>query len=228
MQQWGVDGYQIRTSYEEWREVKDIAYTSDGTRFVSCGGGGVMVRESESGMVVVKIGAPDRGLNRCCILPDGRFVACASGSTVLVWDITIPEPRLVGHLAKHSDTVLFITFSSSFISVSKDRSIKLWQSSGFMAVSTTADDTATLHSPTQVNSINLFAKEYTVVTSDSSGVVKTHPSRLQPREFGIRTCWAILWSFLFTGRRLRNSTSGMCTMVNSSGSSAAPMAPSGT
>ena len=173
VQQWDVDGHQIGTSYHEEGRVQDFAYALDGARFVSCGGKVATVRDSESGAVVVQLGAPDQeNLSGCCFSPDGRFVACKANTIIYVWDITLPKPRLVGQV-EHSDSITFIAFSSSLISGSHDRSVKFWQSSSFLTNSTTTDHTIGLHGSTPVKSVNLFAEDGIVVTSDSSGMVKT-------------------------------------------------------
>ena len=171
--QWSVDGHQIGTSYHEERGVWDLAYALDGTRFVSCGGRNATVRDSATGEVVVKLNAPDKNaLSNCCLSLDGRLVACRADTIIYVWDITISGPRLVGHI-EHSRSVTSIAFPSSLISGSGDRSVKFWPSNGFLLDSVTTDHMAMLRGSTSIKSINLFAEEGAVVTSDSSGVVKT-------------------------------------------------------
>jgi len=102
-----------RNFHHEGDEVEDLAYASDGTRFVSCGGEGAVVRDSESGAAVAKLEATYlEPLYRCCISPDGRFVACAAVLTIYVWDVTISGPRLAARLVGHYNTVSFLTFSS--------------------------------------------------------------------------------------------------------------------
>ena len=173
IQQWDVGGRQIGTSCQEGG-LRDLAYALDGTRFVSCGGWVVTVRDSESGAVVVKPVVPDQTfLRRCCFSRDGRFIACATDDVIYVWDITISGAPLVGRLTGHSNHIIAITFPSSFISASWDRSIKFWQSSNFLADSKTTDQMVGMHGLTPIKSVNLFAKDGTVVTSDESGVVKT-------------------------------------------------------
>ena len=173
IRQWNISGRQIGTPYNETHRVDDLAYASDGTRFVSCGGRIATVRSS-SGGVVVKLDAQDTtSLHRCRFSPDGRFVACAAKTTIWVWDITIPGGRLVGRLLGHTDDITFLAFSSSLISGSRDRSLKFWQCSSFVTDSATTDQMATLHGSTPIVSVNLFAEDNTVVTSDESGVVNT-------------------------------------------------------
>ena len=156
VQQWDVDGHQIGISHDEAEAVWDLAYSSDGTRFVSCGGRVVTVRDSESGVLVVKIDAPDHpggNLNRCCFSPDGRFVVCAADTVILVWDITIPGARLVGHLVGHTDTIYLLAFSSSsLISGSYDQTVKFWQNSSFLADLTTSDQVT---APVSISSVKL-------------------------------------------------------------------------
>ena len=175
VRQWDADGHQIGNPYQEADGAKDLAYASDGTRFVSCGGRFATIRDSESGAVVVRLNAPDRAsLSRCLFSPDGRLIACVADKTIYVWNITDSGSRLVGHLVGHSEVITFITFSSSLISGSLvDRSLKFWQSSSFLTNSMATDHTAELDGSTLIMSAKLFADVGTVVTSDSSGVVKT-------------------------------------------------------
>ena len=174
VQQWGTDGRQIGASYRDadigW--VKDLAYTSDGTRFVFCGGKVAVVWDSESGRQVVKLRAPERvwRLSRCCFSPDGKFVACAGDRNIYVWDISVSGAPLVKCLAGHSKPVTFLAFSSSLISGSEDGSLKFWPTDSFLADSTTTGPATTSASTV---SAHLFHEDSVVVTSDSSGVVKT-------------------------------------------------------
>ena len=167
VQQWDVDGHQIGPSYHEEYPVDDLTYTLDGTCFVSCGRSAATVRDSESGAVVVKLGAPGQAsLSQCCFSPDGRFVACGGDTTIYVWDITISGGRLVGTLAGHSKSITFLTFSSSLVSGSLDQSVKFWQRSSFLAEPTTKHVPARRGSA-PIMSVRLFAGS-TIVTSDES------------------------------------------------------------
>ena len=173
VRQCDIDGHQIGASCGQAGGPAGLAYTLDGTRFVSCGGRDATVWDSESGAVVVKLDAPDENrLKQCCISPDGRFVACKADTITYIWDITTCEPRLVGQV-EHSDSITFIAFPSSLVSGSYDRSMKFWQTSSFLAGSLTTGPVARPHGTTTIESINLFAEDGIIVTSDSSGVVKT-------------------------------------------------------
>ena len=170
---WNVDGRQVGATCHEAGRVAYVSYASDGTHFVLCGGTVATVRDSESGAVMVKLYAPKRQpLLQCCFSPDDKFVACVATDTIYVWDITSSEARLVGNFVGHSKPIISIAFSSFLISASQDRSVKIWQSSNFRVDPITADNTPTLLDSAQIESVHLFAEENTVVTSDSSGVVK--------------------------------------------------------
>ena len=174
VQQWDVEGHRVGASHREGAVVLHIAYTSDGSRFVSCAGDVATVRDSRSGAVVVKLDAQNRStIRQCCFSPDGRLMACAADRNIYIWDITSSVPHLVGNLVRHSSPVAFIAFTSSLISAVIDQSLKLWQSSSFLTDSVATDHTAGLHGSTPIRSVNIFAKDGTVVTSDESGVVKT-------------------------------------------------------
>ena len=173
IQQWDVDGNQVGASYSEGHHVSDLAYSPDGTRFVSCGEENGTVRDSESGEVLNTFSG--QSLSQCCFSLDGRFVACSGDKTIDIWHATIPGTTPVETFVGHSDTIKFLAFSSSLISGSSDRSVKFWQSSSFLAESTTTDHSAAppLGGSAPISSVRLFAQESTVVTSDESGVVKT-------------------------------------------------------
>ena len=174
VRQWNTGGRQV-ASYLEAAAMVHVAYSSDGTRFVSCGGTIATVRDSKSGAVVAKL-PTERGIFRYgCFSPNGRFVACAVDDAVFVWDITGPDPRLVGNFLGHTKEVISIVFSSSLISGSLDQSVKFWQfgSSSTLTDPITADDGPALLASATIESVNLFAGDSVAVTSDSSGVVKT-------------------------------------------------------
>ena len=172
VRQWDIDGGQIGTPYQE-RSAQDLAWTRDGTRFASCGDNFATVRDAESGAVVVKLAATINPwsfhFNLCCFSSDGRFIACINGATIWVWDITISEGRLVGHLVGHSSPIRFLAFSSSLISGGSDKSIKFWKSSSF---STDSNQMPARGYFSGFRSIKLFAEEGIVVTSDEDGEVK--------------------------------------------------------
>ena len=172
--QWDIYGDQIGPSYHEAADVKDLSWTRDGTRFVSCGGKVATVLDAESGAAVVELDAPEKSpsFHLGCFSPDGRFVACAADTTIWVWDITISGACLVGHLVGHSDSISFLTFSSSIISGGFDQTVKFWKSSSFSMDMATSDQTVARGSFLKIQSIKLFAEEGMVVTSDRDGVVK--------------------------------------------------------
>ena len=172
--QWDVGESQIGSSYPNMATVAHVTYSSDGTRFILCGGSVATVRDSESCVKVAELHVAKRTFRCGCFSPNGRFVACAVDNAVYVWDITGPNPRLVGNLVGHTKDVISIVFSSSLISVSRDRSVKFWQigTSPMLTVPNSTDDKPAPLAPVAIESINLFVEDDTAVTTDSSGVVK--------------------------------------------------------
>ena len=171
--QWDADGHQIGAFYCDAGRLDGHSYTLDGTRFVSWGLNHVTVRDSESGAVTTKFSVPSRSrVSQCCFSPDGRLVACAATNTIYIWDITTPGPRLVGHIG-HYSFITFIAFSPFLISGSRDQAVKFWQSSNFLAESMTTGHNPAASGPTTIKSVKVFAEDSIIVTSDSSGTVKT-------------------------------------------------------
>jgi WD40 repeat protein len=171
VRQWDIDGHRSWAPCHEAGRVSHVGYASDGTRFVSCGGAGATVRDSENGVVVVKLDLsnPFLLLQSCCFLPGDSFVACASAYTIYIWDTANSEAPLVGKFVGHSKPIISIASSSFLISASLDRSVKFWRSSGF---SVDSDNTPVQLDSKPIESVHLFAEHDTVVTSDSSGEVK--------------------------------------------------------
>jgi WD40 repeat protein len=175
VREWDVNGHQIGAPYDEGGPLLQVVHTLDGTRFVSCGETVTTVRESESGKVVVKLDMPKETdlVRRCCFSPDGRFVAYAFDKTIHIWDISKKEPRFAGELVGHADSITFLIYSSSLISGSHDKSVKFWQSGSLLMDSVTTNDTPTPPGSAPIQSVEVFTEDGVVVTSDSSGVVKT-------------------------------------------------------
>ena len=176
IQQWGTDGSQIGASYwdSDITSVNGLAYSSDGTRFVFCGSEVAVVCDSESGKQVVKLRGPKgSSLDEPCFSPDGKLVACAASNDIFVWNISISGTPLVERSITNSDHVNFLAFSSSsssLVSGSRDGSVKFWPTDRLLADSTTTGPAA---ASTWIVSAHLFHDDSAVVTSDSSGVVKT-------------------------------------------------------
>lgn len=111
VQQWNLDGHQIGPIYKGCT----IAFSSDGTRFVSWGERkAARVRNSDSGAVVVKL---HHHYCQCCFSPDDTLVACAGRDKIHIWDITSSSPHLIKTLTDIPDSngVPSLVFSSSFL-----------------------------------------------------------------------------------------------------------------
>ena len=171
IRQWGVDGHQIGSTYEG----QYFAFSLDGSHFVSWRWQGTVARAqaSDSGGVVAELKSPGSGFQRCCLSPSGKFVAGGTGNTIYIWDIAGSDPHLVETLTGHTDRITSLTFSSSLISSSEDRSIKFWQIG-----TSSADPVAPVSgfSPlasVSIMSVSLQATDGIAISSDSAGVVKT-------------------------------------------------------
>ena len=171
IRQWSVDGHQIGSTYEG----KYFAFSSDGTHFVSWRWGGTVARvwDSDSGGVVAELKSPGSYFKSCCLSPGGKVVAGAAGHTIYIWDITGLDPCLIESLTGHTKDITSLTFSSSLISSSEDKSIKLWQIGTLLVDPVTPDSVSTLLTPVSIKSVNLQATNGIAISSDSAGVVKT-------------------------------------------------------
>jgi WD40 repeat protein len=166
VRQWDDDGCQIGPVYEG----DDVAFSSDGTRFVSWRGGVVTVRNSDSGAVVSELQESSTSLQHC-FSSDGKFVASTAFNTIYVWDVTSSDPRLIKTFIGHAEYITCLAFPSSLISLSCDESIKFWQ---IGAPSTAViESESTLSTPVSIKSVSLQAVDGIAISSNSVGVVRT-------------------------------------------------------
>jgi len=167
--QWDVNGHKIGPTYDS----SHIAFSSDGTHFVSCNKRMVTVRTSNPGVILAEFHVAQGNIYCCHLSPDHRLVAVAVKSTAYVWDITSPEPCLIRTFTGHTDGITSLAFTSpiSLISGSFDKTVKFWQIGTPDHIE--AGPKPTTPTSAMIMSTTLQAKDNIIITSDSEGVVKT-------------------------------------------------------
>ena len=168
VQWWDINGHQILPTSDGFH----IAFSPDCTQFALCNGKVVTVQNSDSRAIVADFHVDGHySAKHCCFSPDGRFVAAAAGNTSYVWDITSPDPHLIGTFVGHVYSITSLIFSSpsSLISGSEDRSLRIWKIDAL-----SADQVATDPGPhtTEITSVSLQARAGIAISSDAFGVVK--------------------------------------------------------
>jgi len=164
VQKWGTDGHQIGPPIPG----SHVAFSPDGTQFVSCNESAVTIWNTDSGETVVEVHLTNAKPDYCCFSPDGGFIACAASHTIYIWDITGPDPHLIKTLVGHIDKVTSLVFSSSLtlISATTDESIKFWE------IGASSANPVVPHS-TPIRAVSLQAKDGLAFSVDSAGVVRT-------------------------------------------------------
>ena len=168
--QWlDTNGHQIEPTYYG----SCIAFSQDGTHFVSCGEK-VTVRNSDSGVIVVEFPTPNKDVNCCCFSPSGKRVAVASGTVAYIWDIASLVPYLIETLTGHTDQITSLAFStSSLISISLDQSVKFWQISDLLVKPVELGGPKSIPlASASIKSVALQAKDGIAISSGSDGVVR--------------------------------------------------------
>ena len=170
VQQWGIDGQKIGSSIAS----SCVAFSPNGTQFVSCNKGTVAIRDTSSRTAIVEFNL-GKDCSCCCFSPDGRFIATGADSTIYLWDITSPDPYLVQTLIGHIDDITSLVFSSplTLISASKDGSVKFWQISTSSAHLAAPGTGSIPFTSAAIKSVSLQAKDGLAFSIDSEGVVKT-------------------------------------------------------
>jgi len=169
VQQWGIDGCQIGPTHEG----KGVAFSPDGTNFVSWGEKAATVQNSDSRIVVAELQVPGGTFGCCCFSPDSKFVAGCAGYTSYIWDITGPDPHLIKTLIGHTNIITSLIFPSSLISTSSDSTVKFWQIGAPSTDPSTAEIEFTLPTPSKIESVSLQVRDGIAISSDQAGVVKT-------------------------------------------------------
>ena len=169
--QWDIDGDQIPPTYDG----SYIAFSPDYTQFALCNGNKVTVQDSNSREIVAEFHVAEKKTTCCCFSPDGRLIAAATNTTAYVWDITNPNPHLIGTFVGHSDLIQSLAFSSpsSLISASADKSIKFWQIGDLQTGPVMTNPQSTPLTLPPIESISLQTRAGIVISSDEDGVVKT-------------------------------------------------------
>jgi len=164
VQKWDTDGHQIGLPIPG----SHVAFSPDGTQFVSCNGSAVTIWNTDSGETVAEFHLHNAKPHICCFSPDGGFIACAAGYTIYLWDITGPDPHFIKSLVGHIKRVTSLVFSSSLtlISASRDGSIKFWE------IGASSANPVVPHS-FPISAVSLQAKDGLAFSVDSAGVVRT-------------------------------------------------------
>jgi WD40 repeat protein len=169
--QWDINCHQIMPLFNG----NSIAFSSDGTQFVTCYEGVATVHNSNSGAVMSELQVTDVWVHFCCFSPDGRLVAGVDSDTVYIWNITNSNPHLVRTSICHTRYITSLVFSSPFslISASEDKSVKIWQIGALSTGSVVTDPNPVSTASATLQSTTLQAKYGITITSDSDGMVKT-------------------------------------------------------
>ena len=170
VQQWSIDGHQIGSPVTGHH----VAFSPDGTQFVSCEGETVTIRNTDSKIIVVEFNLAGY-VDHCCFSPDGRCITVAVGHTIYLWDTTGHEPYLIQTLIGHTLYILSLVFASSLtlISGSADESVRFWQIGASLVNPVIPGLGSSSLTPAPIRSVSLQAKDGLAFSIDSEGVVKT-------------------------------------------------------
>ena len=173
--QWNIDGPEPVHGDGIRSQCQRAAFSFDRTCCILPQGIAATVLSSESGAVIARLQIPasHQSCLKCwCISPNGKYVACGADVTIFVWDITGSDPHLINTFIGHTDRITCVSFSSSLISSSMDKSIKFWQIGPIPT-----EPVATNRKPSNTSSppitISLQAKDNVAILVDEAGVVRT-------------------------------------------------------
>ena len=168
IQQWDINGNQIGPAYKG----NNFVFSPDGTCFVSWKGAVATIFSSDSGLVIAQLWTIKNAFQYCCFSPDGKSMAGAAGSIIYIWNITGSHPYLIEALVGHTGDITSLTFSSSLISSSRDKSIKFWQSGNSSTDPATTDPKSISLASASIVSVSLQANDGIALSHNSSGVVE--------------------------------------------------------
>ena len=168
---WETDGHQIGSPISG----SHVAFSPDGTQFVSCNGTAVTIQDAGSGATIAVFNLAHAEPNYCCFSPDGRLIACAAHCTIYIWDITGLNPHLIKTLVGHTDNITSLVFSFplTLVSASRDCSVKFWEIGASSANPVTHHTESISLTSAPIRAVSLQAKEGLAFSVDSTGVVRS-------------------------------------------------------
>ena len=170
VQQWDINGYKIGSPVPG----SFLAFSPDGTQFVSWNKEAVIIRDTDSKRTIKKFNL-DSEPEYCCFSPNGRLIAVSVGYTIYLWDTTGPNPCLIQTFIGHNYNITSLVFSSPYclISASDDNSIKFWQIDTSPADPGSLSTESTSLTSAPIKSVSLQARDGLAFSLDEAGVVKT-------------------------------------------------------
>ena len=169
IQRWDINSYHINFTHKG----SNVAFSSDGTQFVSCQEEDIMVQNTDSGAITAKFQVADSKAYHCCFSPDGRHIAVAVGSTAYIWDTIDQNPHPIQTILGHSSHISSLAFPSpSSLISSGDQSVKFWQIGVQPTDSVIANPKSVSLPLAQIESITLQAKDGIAISSHSDGVMR--------------------------------------------------------
>ena len=168
---WDINGHQTKPEYDS----SHIAFSLNGTWFVFCHEGEIVVQNTDSGAIVAKFNSNKNTIRDCCLSPDGKLIAVAADHATYVWDATSSHPHPIKIFVGHTGDITSLVFSSSssLISSSNDQSVKFWQIGALETDPVVTGLEPVSLTSTPIASISLQAEAGIAVSSDSEGAVKT-------------------------------------------------------
>jgi len=170
VQKWDTDGHQIGSPIPG----SHVAFSPDGTQFVSCKETVVTIWNTDSGTTATEFHMAYAKPHYCCFSSNGRFIACAAGQIIYLWDITGPDPHLIKTLIGHTERITSLVFPSpTLISASEDKTVKFWEISTSSSNPVTSQTHSTSLASTPIRAVSLQARDGLAFSVDSAGVVRT-------------------------------------------------------
>ena len=158
--QWNINGHQINATQNghpinHSHNGINIAFSLDGAQFALCHGENIVVRNSDSQVIMTKIHVASGEPNCCCFSPDGRYIAAAVGSIAYIWETTSSDSHPIQTFIGHGGKISSLGFSSSLISLSDEGSAKFWHVGALPINMIVTDLEPTPHTAAEILSVTL-------------------------------------------------------------------------
>jgi WD40 repeat protein len=129
---WNVKGELVFNASGHQGQVRNVAWSPDGSRLVSCGSDRSIFVWSKKGEKIAELNGNTSGCNDVEFSPEGDRIGSGSDDgTVRVWNLNDPQPQVTLQVGQIVRQIAWHPDGSEFAAISDDNLLHFWDGSTF-------------------------------------------------------------------------------------------------